>query len=66
LWLYLARRRAGTLGALLVRALGAFRLVQREHVLAFMAGVVGGLVAEGVIGVAVGVLAGLRSVVQLV
>jgi hypothetical protein len=58
----LARRRAGTLGALLVRAIGAFRLVQGEDVLALVAGVVGVLLAEDVVGVAVGKLVALRSV----
>lgn len=52
---------AGALGALLVGTVCAFRFVEREDLLALVAGVVGGLVTEDIVGVAVGVLAELGS-----
>lgn len=61
-----AWRCAGTLGALLVRACGTFCLLQGEHVLALVARVIGVLLTEGIVRVAVRVLARLRSMIRLV
>ena len=62
----LAWRCAGTLGALLVRTCGTLCLLQGEHILALVARVVGVLLTEGIVRVAVGVLARLRSMARLV
>lgn len=59
----LSGRRAGALGAFLMRAVDTLRFVEGEDLLALVAGVVGVLLAEDVVGVAVGELAGLGSVV---
>lgn len=57
----LAGRCAGTLGALLVGAVGTLCLVKREDLLTFVARVIGVLLTEDIVGVAVGELVKLGS-----
>lgn len=57
----LAGRGARALGALLVGTVEALCFVEGEHLLALVAGVVGVLLAEDVVGVAVGELVELGS-----
>lgn len=60
----LAGRCAGTLGALLVGAVGTLCLVEREDLLTLVARVIGVLLTKYVVGVAVGELVELRSVMR--
>lgn len=57
----LSGRGSRALSALLVGAVYALRFVEGEHLLALVAGVVGVLLAEDVVGVAVGELVELGS-----